>query len=161
MTAPEFNKCVDSFADGVFRFILKNIRDEDKARDVVQDCFEKMWIKHADISFEKARSYLFTAAYHTMIDNIRKDSRQTELTDAAYNSHSYSDEYFGLKEVLEQAVNKLPDIQKNVILLRDYEGYSYEEIGEITGLNESQVKVYIYRARNFLKTYIGSLDQVI
>lgn len=161
MTASEFNESVDKFADGVFRFILKNIRDEDKAQDIVQDCFEKMWIKHAEISYEKARSYLFTAAYHTMIDNIRKNSKQTELTESAYNSHSYSDEYFGLKEVLEEAVSKLPEIQKHVILLRDYEGYSYEEIGEITNLNESQVKVYIYRARKFLKEYIGSIDKVI
>ena len=161
MTASEFNQCVDKYADGVFRFILKNIGDEDKARDVVQDSFEKMWIKHADISSEKARSYLFTTAYHTMIDSIRKDSKQTELTEKAYNSHSYTKEYMGLKEILEEAVSKLPEIQKSVVLLRDYEGYSYEEIGEITGLTESQVKVYIYRARNFLKSYIGSLDKVI
>ena len=45
--------------------------------------------------------------------------------------------------------------------LRDYEGYSYQEIGEITGLTESQVKVYIYRARLFLKAYIGQIDSVI
>ncbi len=161
MTASEYNKCVDSYADGVFRFILKNIKDEDKARDVVQDSFEKMWIKHEQISFEKARSYLFTTAYHTMIDSIRKDSKQTELSDSAVKQHSYTSEYSGLKEILNEAVSKLPEIQKNVILLRDYEGYSYQEIGEITGLSESQVKVYIYRARNFLKNYIGSLDAVV
>jgi RNA polymerase sigma-70 factor (ECF subfamily) len=46
-------------------------------------------------------------------------------------------------------------------MLRDYEGYSYEEIGEILQLNESQVKVYIFRARTYLKQYIGSLDLVI
>ena len=46
-------------------------------------------------------------------------------------------------------------------MLRDYEGYSYKEIGEITGLSEAQVKVYIFRARVFLKNYIGSMDAVI
>jgi DNA-directed RNA polymerase specialized sigma24 family protein len=46
-------------------------------------------------------------------------------------------------------------------MLRDFEGYTYEEIGEITGLNESQVKVYIYRARLALKEYIGSIENVI
>jgi len=66
-----------------------------------------------------------------------------------------------LKEVLNEAVDRLPEIQRTVVLLRDYEGYSYEEIGEITGLNESQVKVYIYRARLFLKEYIGKLENVI
>jgi RNA polymerase sigma-70 factor (ECF subfamily) len=55
----------------------------------------------------------------------------------------------------------LSEIQRNVILLRDYQGYSYAEIGEITGLNESQVKVYIYRARLALKEYLGSIDNLI
>jgi len=66
-----------------------------------------------------------------------------------------------VKQVLDQALRLLPEIQRSVILLRDYEGYSYQEIGEITRLNESQVKVYIYRARVFLKNYIGKLENVI
>ncbi len=69
--------------------------------------------------------------------------------------------YSDLKEILDEAVEKLPDIQRSVLLLRDYEGYSYEEIGQITGLNESQVKVYIYRARIFMKDYFVSMDRVI
>jgi len=58
-------------------------------------------------------------------------------------------------------MEKLPEIQRSVLMLRDYEGYAYKEIGEITGLNESQVKVYIYRARVFLKNYLVSIDRVI
>ncbi|NQU82229.1 MAG: RNA polymerase sigma factor, partial [Bacteroidetes bacterium] len=50
MTTEEYNKCVDNYSDNVYRFILKNLRDEDKAKDVVQDTFEKMWVKAADIS---------------------------------------------------------------------------------------------------------------
>jgi RNA polymerase sigma-70 factor (ECF subfamily) len=46
-------------------------------------------------------------------------------------------------------------------LLRYYEGYSYQEIGEITDLSEQQVKVYIFRARKFLKEYIGTIEAVI
>jgi RNA polymerase sigma factor (sigma-70 family) len=161
MTAAQYNQCVDTYADGVYRFILKNIRDEEKARDIVQDSFEKMWIKVEEISHEKAKSYLFTTAYHTMIDSIRRDRHQSDLDEGALNAHSYSQEYTGLKQILEEAVARLPEIQRSVVMLRDYEGYSYQEIGEITGLNESQVKVYIYRARTFLKNYIGSLDAVI
>lgn len=161
MTAKEYNQCVDEHADGVYRFILKNIRDEDKARDIVQDSFEKMWTKAGEISFTKAKSYLFTTAYHTMIDNIRRDKKQTALDDEAFHTHSVQNTYSDLKEVLNEAINKLPEIQRHVIMLRDYEGYAYNEIGEITGLNESQVKVYIYRARLFLKKYIGSLDVVV
>lgn len=161
MNTEEYNKCVDEFSDGVYRFVLHNIRDEDKAKDIVQDSFIKMWEKVDDIDYKKARSYLFTTAYHTMIDTIRRDKKMTSFDDIEYNQTSNSKEFLGLKEIVRDAVNKLPEIQKSVILLRDYEGYSYEEIGEITGLNESQVKVYIYRARLFLKEYIGSLENVL
>ena len=161
MTVDEYNKCVENYSDGVYRFILKNIKDEDKSKDTVQDSFEKMWMKYRDVSFEKARSYLFTTAYHTMIDSIRKDSKQTLLESSHVNIMTVNNDYSDLKEILDEAVDKLPEIQRSVLLLRDYEGYSYEEIGEITGLNESQVKVYIFRARAFLKNYIGSLEAVI
>ncbi len=161
MTATEYNQCVDLFADGVYRFILKNLKDEENARDIVQDAFAKMWEKAKDIQFEKSKSYLFTAAYHTMIDFIRKEKTKVALDQiAAVNSpddRGYSD----LKEILDEAVEKLPEIQRSVLLLRDYEGYSYDEIGQITGLNESQVKVYIYRARIFMKNYLVSMDKVI
>jgi len=161
MTTSEYNKCVDAFSDGVYRFILKNIKDEDKAKDIVQDSFIKMWDKVSDIEYLKARSYLFTTAYHTMIDLIRREKKQTVLEDSFTRNLSVNHHYSDLKEILDAAVEKLPEIQKSVILLRDYEGYTYEEIGEICGLNESQVKVYIYRARLFLKNYIGDLEKVI
>jgi len=48
-----------------------------------------------------------------------------------------------------------------VVLLRDYEGYNYLEIAEITSLNESQVKVYIFRARQALKEYIRKIEIVL
>lgn len=161
MTTEEFNKCVDEHSDNVYRFILKNIRDEEQARDIVQDTFEKLWVKAEGISFEKARSYLFSAAYHTMIDAIRKDKRTKPLDEMDYDQHSYHPAYRGLSEVLEQALSRLPEKQRSVLLLRDYEGYAYDEIGEITGLNESQVKVYIYRARLAVKKFIGSLETVL
>ena len=53
MTVKEFNLAVDHYSDGVYRFVLKNIRDEDKAKDIVQDTFEKLWKKHADVNYEK------------------------------------------------------------------------------------------------------------
>jgi RNA polymerase sigma-70 factor (ECF subfamily) len=76
-------------------------------------------------------------------------------------NHSYQHHYNNLKEVINNALELLPEIQRTVIMLRDYEGYDYAEIGEITNLNESQVKVYIFRARQTLKNYIVKLDTVL
>ena len=161
MTAFEYNKCVDLYSDGVYRFILHNYRDKDDARDVVQDAYEKLWMTHQNVNYEKAKSWIFTTAYRTMVDKIRRDKKKGSFDEVDFNSHSHSEHYSDLKEVLHEGLKKLPEIQRNVITLRDYEGYSYEEIGEITGLNESQVKVYIYRARVALKEYIGRVENLI
>ena len=161
MTVKEYNKCVDDHADGVYRFILKNIKEVEMARDIVQDAFTKMWEKVKDISGKKAKSYLFTAAYHTMIDAIRKNKKMTNTDDMSGFDSGHESGYSDLKEILDEAVGQLPEIQRSVLLLRDYEGYSYKEIGKITDLNEPQVKVYIYRARMFMKHYLVSMDKVI
>lgn len=161
MTTEDYNKCVDDYSDGVYRFILHNIHDTDKAKDIVQDSFLKMWEKVEEIDVKKSKSYLFTTAYHTMIDVIRRDKKQTSFDGIEYNAIAPNTEFLGLKDIIKNAVNQLPEIQRSVVMLRDYEGYSYEEIGNITNLNESQVKVYIYRARVFLKEYIGSLEAVM
>jgi len=161
MTVAEYNKSVEDYSDGVYRFILKNIKNDDKARDVVQDTYEKLWLKVEEVSAEKVKSYLFTAAYHTMIDMIRKEKRVTGYEAEKHDKPSHSEHYTGLSQILEEAVAKLPADQRSVIMLRDYEGYSYEEIAGITGLTESQVKVYIFRGRMFLKNYIGSIEAVI
>lgn len=148
-------------ADGVYRFILKNIRDVEKARDIVQEAFVKMWHKADEIDFRKSKSYLFTTAYHTMIDTIRRDEKMSRMDEV----HQYGEVSFNafsdVKEVLDEALKTLPEIQRTVILLRDYEGYAYSEIGEITGLSEAQVKVYIFRGRTSLKNYIKRLDYVL
>jgi RNA polymerase sigma-70 factor (ECF subfamily) len=161
MTVEEYNHCVEDHADGLFRFILKSIKDPEKAGDIVQDSFEKLWRKHNGVSYNKSKSYLFSTAYHTMIDGIRKDRRMNDLSQVRESSISDETQYTDLQEILHAALETLPEIQKHVILLRDYEGYSYAEIGEITGLSESQVKVYIYRGRLALKEYIGSIQAVI
>jgi RNA polymerase sigma factor (sigma-70 family) len=161
MTVEEFNNTVDLYADNLFRFILKNIKDEDKARDIVQDTYEKLWMKVSDVASTNAKSYMFTTAYRTMLDLIRREKKQGDMSEAKLSSLGHSRQYSDLKEVLNEGLGKLPEIQRSVILLRDYEGYNYAEIGEITGLSESQVKVYIFRARGFLKEYIGKMENVI
>jgi RNA polymerase sigma-70 factor (ECF subfamily) len=161
MTVADYNKCVDDYSDGIYRFILKNIRDVEKARDIVQDTYEKLWMKINDVSPEKVKSYLFTSAYHTMIDMIRKESRLTAFEADKHDTPVQPQQNPGVAALIEQAVSKLPEDQRSVIMLRDYEGYSYDEIAAITGFSESQVKVYIFRGRMFLKNYIGSIESVI
>ncbi|MBL0315560.1 MAG: RNA polymerase sigma factor [Flavobacteriales bacterium] len=163
MTTAEYNKCVDLYSDGLYRFLLKNVKDKDKAKDLVQDTYAKLWTKVEEVSFEKAKSYIFTAGYHTMIDQMRREKRHQDYKseELATSDRGTNRQYNDLQEILQDALDRLPPVQKSVIMLRDYEGYSYEDIEKITGLNESQVKVYIYRGRIALKDYIVKLENVM
>lgn len=161
MTVKEYNRSVEEYSDYVYRFILSSIRDEDRANDIVQDTYEKLWRNVLEVSYPVAKSWLFTTAYHTMIDMIRKESRMSSIEEN--NGYDLIEEshYSDLNEILHMALERLPEIQKSLILLRDYEGYSYREIGEITGLTEAQVKINIYRGRVALKNFIGKIETVL
>jgi len=161
MTEREYNECVNLYADNVYRFILKNLRHEEDARDVVQGAFEKMWVSRAQVAHERSKSYLFTVAYRQMIDHIRKNKRislKEEFKDDANGSVAPRHD---TRRILNEALSKLNEQQRSLVMLKDYEGYSYEEIGKITGLNESQVKVYLHRARLQLREYIVKVENVI
>jgi RNA polymerase sigma factor (sigma-70 family) len=161
MTEKEYNECVRLYADNVYRFILKNLRHEEDARDVVQTAFEKLWRTREDVDTAKSKSYLFTVAYHQMIDHIRKTKRIHLKEEFKETTRVINKPVNNLKKVLEQALDTLSETQRSLVLLKDYEGYSYQEIGTITGLNESQVKVYLYRARILLKNYLVSPENVM
>jgi RNA polymerase sigma-70 factor (ECF subfamily) len=161
MTEREYNQCVNLYADSVYRFILKNLRHEEDSRDVVQTAFEKMWVNRAEVDNAKCKSYLFTVAYHQMIDHLRK-AKRISLRDEFKDDMRVTDRpVSNTKKILEEALSRLSETQRSLVLLKDYEGYSYEEIGKITGLNESQVKVYLHRARIQLKNFLVSPENVM
>jgi len=161
MTEKEYNQCVNQYADNVYRFIVKNLKNEEDARDVVQSSFEKMWRNRQNIDHERSKSYLFTVAYHQMIDHIRKVKRITLKEDFNDDARVMEAPRNNLRAILDEALSRLNETQRSLVMLKDYEGYSYEEIGKITGLNESQVKVYLHRARIQLKNFLVKPENVM
>ena len=145
MDRSQFNQCVEQYADRLFRFAFASLRNREQAEDVVQESFARVWEKAKTVDFAKAKSYLFTTAHHAMIDEAK--------TQAA--------PYPDVNDILHKALTTLPEAQRNALLLRDYEGYSYQEIGDITGMTEAQVKVNIFRARTALKNKLKSIDNLI
>jgi RNA polymerase sigma factor, sigma-70 family len=161
MTEREYNECVSTYADNVYRFILKNLRHEEDARDVVQSAYEKMWKNRENVDPTTAKSYLFTVAHNQMIDHLRK-SKRVKLKEEFNEQVMVTDkQQHNLKKVLNEALGRLNETQRSLVMLKDYEGYNYEEIGKIMGLSESQVKVYLHRARIQLKNYLVSPQNVI
>jgi RNA polymerase sigma-70 factor (ECF subfamily) len=152
MNTNEYNEAVDLWSDRVFGYVLKLVRDTALAEDIVQDVYEKLWKRKEDVPSEKAKSYLFTSAYHAVVDWSRREShRRSVFTEAASVEQDHSHE---LKKLIDEGLEQMSLQHKQLILLRDYEEYSYAEIGEITGLSESMVKVSLFRARKQLKEFI-------
>lgn len=145
MKLSEYNESVDLHSDALFRFACKRLLDSDLAKDIVQECYTRLWLKRNEVDHNKVISYLFTSCHHAIIDWVRKNKRLDHPEEMPMKIHR--DTEVDLKEVINEDLDRLSDVQKSVLMLRDYEGSSYEEIAEITSLNESQVKVYLFRAR--------------
>lgn len=154
MNEKSYNRCVQVYADRLLRFIVKNIQNVESSKDIVQNCFEALWKNKEKVSEEKVKSYLFQVAHNQIVDVYRKGGRMLYVENYHENSLATSEESFDEKHLLNLAFNKLPTNQKNMILLKDYEGYSYAEIGEIMNLNQGQVKINLFRARKKLKKIV-------
>jgi len=161
MDVNSYNDCVKSWADALFRFAYKYIGHTEDARDVVQNCFAVLWQKRNEVPVEKGKSFLFQVAYNQSVDAYRRNGKtvypETLNEQMEFRNAAQPD----LKRVLEKALGQLDEQSRALVLLKDYEGYSYDEIGKITGLSEAQVKVYLHRARKTLKSYLVKLDYVI
>lgn len=163
MTVSEYDRCVKMHSDNLYRFALKSLHDSDRAKDIVQESFLRLWENMKVVQEGKEKAYLFTVAYRLIIDSIRYEQRFASAETLNYQSGDgggrSTDPFIG--DLLEHHLDKLPPVQKSLIMLRDYEGYSYLEIAELTSLSEAQVKVYIFRARTALKNSIGNINCIL
>jgi len=160
MELKDYNACVQQWADALFRFACKCTGNEEDARDVVQNSFEAMWKKRADVPVEKAKAFLFQVAYNQSVDNFRKQNKVVYMAEELPEA-GYSPRQADVKKVLDRALARLEEQARALILLKDYEGYRYDEIAQITGLTETQVKVYLHRARKTLKEYLVRVENIL
>ena len=151
MTVQQYNECVREFADRLYRFALKNVGDTDLAQDFVQDAFERLWVRVDTVDYQRVKAYLFRTVVNLQIDRARRQKLQHQhlsgLSDAIEEPRVAHD----VQKLIDEGVAQLTEIQRMVLTLRDYEGYSYQEIAAITGLTESNVGVRLNRIKTKLK----------
>lgn len=162
MTRNEYNITVKEHSNKLYGYAMRFLRNTEDAEDILQDVFEKLWLNRKKVEVEKAKSWMFTTAHNAMLNLINKKSRVQLPGDENLPESSKKDlNMFESNQVVDRAVNILPPIQKSIILLRDLEGYSYEEIGDMLSLSSSQVKVYLFRARNKIKKQLKGLTELV
>lgn len=157
MTEQEYNTAVKTLSHRLFGYVFKSLRDKEDSNDIVQDAFMKLWENRKKVDPEKAKSWLFTTAHNALINFVKKSGRMSSMDEMNLDRGKNDKHEFELNEIIDAALAKLPEQQKTILMLRDYEGYNYKEIGEIMKLNESQVKVYLFRARKKVKEDIKDL----
>ena len=161
ISVEEYNQAAKEYTRSVFRFLHKSLKEKEAVEDIVQDCYLKLWQNRDRINPQKTKSWLFSVAHHAMLDYRRTAARKVPLDGAGPIPSVFQRNDFDAKAILERALDELPPVQKSIVLLRDLEGYDYREIGEILGLNASQVKVYLFRARQQVKNAIKELANVL
>ena len=162
MNRSEYNIAVKEYSGRLYGYSLKYLQNKENASDIVQDVFEKLWENRKKVEYEKAKSWLFTCAHNALLNLLKKNSRMTYVDKfATQEDGEDAAKKFEINEVIERSLALLPPVQKSVILLRDLEGYNYEEIGQILELSEAQVKVYLFRARNKIKKQLKDLALVL
>jgi len=146
----------------LFGYAFKFLHCKDDANDIVQDVFEKLWIHRRKVEAGAAKTWMFKTAHNAMINLVKKNNRveyveEIDSTECSANLFNKIES----QEVVDRAVSILPPVQKSIIILRDLEGYSYQEIGSILSLNESQVKVYLFRARKKIKNQLKGIVELV
>jgi RNA polymerase sigma-70 factor (ECF subfamily) len=158
----EYNIVVKEQSGNLYGYTIRFLRNEEDAKDIVQDVFEKLWLNLSKVEFAKSKSWMFTTAHNAMINFSTRKGRMKlsdEMTE--FDSGKSQSNLFESNQVVERAVSILPPIQKSVILLRDLEDYSYKEIGDILDLSDSQVKVYLFRARKKIKKQLKGMIELV
>lgn len=136
-------------ADSLWRFATSILGDEESAKDVVQDVFEKVWTRTLPIL--NLDAYVTRAVRNACIDLIRS---RKEVTDELPEVAGDSVERWDDRELVRMAMSQLSERQRTVVHLKDIEGYSYEEISQVVGVPENQVRTILSRARKTMRDYI-------
>jgi RNA polymerase sigma-70 factor (family 1) len=154
MVARDFKTRVLPVSKKLLRFATHFLKDEDEARDVVQDVFLKLWQKRDSLNeIENIEAFAMRMTRNRCLDIVRAnrvvpidaetDRKMKEETVDVHEQVELSESAMQIRKL----INELPDLQRTVMLLRDIEQLEYEEIAERTDLKVNAIRVNLSRAR--------------
>lgn len=157
MKALDFRNDVLPLKDKIFRLALRITLNRAEAEDITQETLIRVWQQRDEWhQIENIEAYSLTIARRLGIDHVRKGKEEGlgERDDVACAPETLPDAQLEKRqrmEIVQRIINTLPETWRTIMTLRDIEGYRYEEIAQMTDLTETQVKVYLHRARSRVK----------
>lgn len=149
----------------LYRFALSYLKNEEEAKDIVQEVLLKVWNRKVSLSFYRnIESWCMTLTKNLSLDRIK--SRQFQLNASRENLPDIASDDSPYKEtelnstisMVKTFIDNLPERQRDIMHLRDVEGYTYQEIADILKLDVNKVKVYLFRARKTVKQKMLNLE---
>lgn len=157
LDAAAYERLVAAHWTPLLRYVAKHLRDHDEAKDIVQESFLRLWTRLDRVSETGARSYLFSTAHNLVVDRARRRKHVARYEDRHEDILTVQQPKAGLQGALESALDRLSERQRALVLLRDRDGHSYDDIAARTGLDVDRVKVYLFRARRAMRDRLGPL----
>ena len=153
MTAEEFKNKVIPYSTKLYPMIFRILKNEEETRDALQDLMLKLWNKRTDLKkCSNLSAYIITTAKYYSFDLLKKKRPSTFREKDEYKilnieENSFDPEKREKYEYVHKTIEKLPDKFKTVIRLRDIDGFTFEEIKEMTGYEITHIRVILSRAR--------------
>ena len=152
--------------DKLYRYAFRILGNQMAAEDVVQEVFIKVWKRREEVKeIDNKEAWCMTVTRNLALDKLRKKKYPHEPVEEHYAikdttmDPAQRVQSNNIMSMIKEAINALPNDQKQVVHLRDVEGYKYKEIAEITGLTIEKVKVYLHRARLTLRKQLSNIER--
>lgn len=149
----------------MYRFALRLLKDEDEAKDIVQEAMIRVWNKREEMhTYLNMEAWCMRVVRNLSLDRLKSKQFNTNRLDEAYNLSTSGanpetiTETEDTMENIHHFIANLPDKQRQIIQLRDIEGFSYKEIGEILNLDANNVKVNLFRARKSVRENLLNIN---
>ncbi len=154
-----FRTTVLPLSDRLYRLALRITMNKAEAEDVVQDTLLKVWECHEDWNqINNLEAFAIATCRNRALDVVKRAGRDTENLDemAHFSSQTPHEQLEAREEIslVRRLMDSLPEVQRTIMLLRDIEGKTYQEIAQTLDISETQVKVYLHRARTKIKEWI-------
>lgn len=156
----EYRQWVKQYQDQAWTLARYLLKDASEAEDATQEAFIKLWHHKDDIDPGSIRPWLMRVTRNHCLDRLRR--RRPEQEFSGYEQAEERDPLHGVEQGelgrwLQRSIQGLKEPYRTLVVLRDIQQHSYEEVAGVTELSLTQVKVYLHRARKQLREQLAEV----